>query len=58
MPDERANDEQGPRTTPIETDQETTKHAAEVAPSAAKGPTADAPNVALSTSNKTRWRVG
>jgi type IV secretory pathway VirB2 component (pilin) len=48
MPGERANDEQGPGATPIETDQETTKHAAEVAPSAPQGPLADAPNVALS----------
>src|SRR3712207_2510707 len=47
MPDERGNDKQGPRATPIETDQETTKHAAEGAPSAAKGATADAPNVPL-----------
>ncbi len=49
MPDERGNDKQGPRATPIETDQETNKHAAEVGPSAAKGATADAPNVPLST---------
>src|SRR3712207_2099019 len=48
MPDERANEEQGPVGTPIETDQLTNKRAAEVAPSAAQGPPADAPNVALS----------
>ncbi|MDQ5829945.1 MAG: hypothetical protein M3324_08850 [Actinomycetota bacterium] len=48
MPDERANEEQGPVGTPIETDQQTNKRAAEVAPSAAQGPPADAPNVPLS----------
>ncbi len=48
MPDERANEEQGPVGTPIETDQQTNKRAAEVAPSAANGATADAPNVPLS----------
>src|SRR3712207_4713357 len=48
MPDERANEEQGPVGTPIETDQQTNKRAAEVAPSAAQGPAADAPNVPLS----------
>ena len=48
MPDERANEEQGPVGTPIETDQQTNERAAEVAPSAAQGPPADAPNVALS----------
>ena len=48
MPDERANEEQGPVGTPIETDQQTNKRAAEVVPSAAQGPPADAPNVALS----------
>jgi hypothetical protein len=48
MPNERANEEQGPVETPVETDQETNKHAAEAAPSAAQGATADAPNVPLS----------
>src|SRR3712207_9478652 len=48
MPDERANAEQGPVGTPIETDQQTNKRAAEVAPSAAQGPAADARNVPLS----------
>jgi hypothetical protein len=48
MPDERANEEQAPVGTPIETDEETNKRATEAAPSAAQGPARDAPDVPLS----------
>ncbi len=48
MPNQRANDERSPVGAPIETDQETNERATEAAPSAAQGPTADAPNVPLS----------
>jgi hypothetical protein len=57
MPNQRANDERSPVGAPIETDQETNERATEAAPSAAQGPTADAPNVPLSAKPTDEARI-